>query len=800
MTIVRRGANKVACCPFHKEKTPSFHIDDERGFYHCFGCGVSGDVISYVRATEGLEFDDAVRKLAEDYGIELPKRDLKSIQKHRETGDEKRIILEINEATCQFFEKYMFSEAGRMGLNYMAKRGMDADTLKKFRIGFAPNSFNTLENYLKNLGFKQNMLIMAGVVSPLQKQGQKNINLPDADGGGKDISTEDSIKKEDNSLIKTANANTNSPESENGDENIKNIENRAGGVDAVAICINNTIDTNMHGNISDEVKGQQLSDDIKIRDKFRNRVMFPVLDNLGKVIAFSGRVINSADMPKYMNSPETPVFHKGDVLFNYYFAKKAIAASRQAILTEGNLDALSLSMCGIENVVAPMGTAITEQQIGKLWKVADEILVCLDGDAAGQKAMKRLAIMLLPLLLADRSVKFCSLPEGQDPDDFVRSHGAENFRNYIADNKNTLPLSEFLWQSELRELNLNFNLRGFDSVVSEEISPETKSNLELHLDRIVKSIRDGIVSKNFRDFYRNKLFEISRYGSKKRWNGNRNYKKNYGTDAYGYSHGSSYNAGGYGASNQNTFSGFISNFSQGSGIGTNKYIKSQLFVDKNKSTNDLLRKRVENVEKNILQLLLNRSTLPQEIFEKYAIDLQSINFMNVAIVKTIDAAMELQNTPNLASDEDMGGADKNMTAAKVNNGNIGDDFERKNLGEEVANIRSSNDSISPNTVENTIENKDFLARNIEKNASHTYIDKDDAANLKKAAENLSPLLPSGRWVEHLYSMLLERSALLLELELRELGSDDADGMRRKGIYEELEALRKRKNDLDSTLI
>lgn len=267
--LVRRGIHKVACCPFHKEKTPSFSVNDERGFYHCFGCGVSGDVISYTMAKNGLTFGDAVKKLAMDYGIELPQNEKKFIQEQKELNDQRQLIYRINEFTCQFFEKNIFNEEGRAGLIYIQNRGLSKDDIKKFRIGFAPNGFGTLRTHLNSLGFDDNILQTAGILA---------------------------------------------------------------------------------------------SGDRGFFDKFRNRVMFPVLDNLGRVIAFSGRVINSTDMPKYMNSPETPIFHKGNTLFNYYHASKAISASGQALLVEGNLDAIGLAIKGVENAVAPMGTAITTQQ------------------------------------------------------------------------------------------------------------------------------------------------------------------------------------------------------------------------------------------------------------------------------------------------------------------------------------------------------------------------------------------------------------------------------------------------------
>ena len=181
----------------------------------------------------------------------------------------------------------------------------------------------------------------------------------------------------------------------------------------------------------------------KIYDKFRNRIMFPILDKSGKIIAFSGRVINSSDMPKYMNSPETPLYHKSDVLFNYFFAKKSIYDKGAAILVEGNIDTITLSVNGIENVVAPMGTAATERQIRELWKITDNIIVCFDGDSAGQKASKRLANLVLPIITASKSIKFVKLPKNQDPDDFIKEYGPIEFENLVKSSDSTINLSEF---------------------------------------------------------------------------------------------------------------------------------------------------------------------------------------------------------------------------------------------------------------------------------------------------------------------------------------------------------------------
>ena len=394
--VIVKGRNKIACCPFHKEKTPSFHINDEKGFYHCFGCGAHGDVITYTMKRDGLTFPDAVKKLAEDNNIELPKSK-KSINK-----DNYKTIYEINEKTCQFFEKNILNS--KIAMNYIKNRGLNIENIKKFRIGYAPNEFDSLINYLSLLGFKKEDMEKAGVVA---------------------------------------------------------------------------LSKNYY-------------------DKFRNRIMFPVLDKLGKVIAFTGRVINKDDMPKYMNSPETLIYHKSNVLFNYFFAKNSIYESKSAFLVEGNLDALSMSINGIENVVAPMGTAITIEQIEELWKITDNIIVCLDGDNAGQKASLRAANLVLPILKPNKNISFISLPKGLDPDDFIRNEGKNYFMDYV--NSNILTLSEFLWNNEIKDID-----------TTKYINAENKTKIETDLKSIIKNIKNNVVAKNFNDFFNGKMFFISKY-------------------------------------------------------------------------------------------------------------------------------------------------------------------------------------------------------------------------------------------------------------------------------------------------
>lgn len=487
VTIKNKGRYKVACCPFHKEKTPSFNIYDDNGSYHCYGCSEHGDVISFVMKRYGLNFKEAVDKLANENGIELPK--LKKLDpKVQKKENELNILYEINEKACKYFQSLIFSNEGKDGLEYITKRGLKKDDINKFRIGFAANSYSGLLNHLKKLGFSEDDIMRAGLIT---------------------ISNKRSF------------------------------------------------------------------------DKFRNRVIFPVLNAAGKVIAFSGRVINNDKTSKYINSPDTPLYHKSNVLFNYFFARKAIYDNKNAILVEGNIDAIRLSINGIENVVAPMGTAITEYQIKELWKITDEIIICLDGDLAGKKATKRVADLALPMLTSSRSFRFVNLPDNQDPDDFIKRYGSAEFRKLINNKSKSINLSEFLWNYELLELNID---------LKRSITPEEKSKLESNLNLLVEKIKDPIVRKNFKFFYNGKLFLLDR--------------------------------------NNNKDNKLISQYKITTKIDYNKKKNSI-------NTLDTLREIIINIEKNMVNIIKKDKSIIGDFYKKYEIILIDIDFFDKNITKIL---------------------------------------------------------------------------------------------------------------------------------------------------------------------
>ena len=467
ITLKKRGRDFVACCPFHHEKTPSFSVSDIKGIYHCFGCGKSGNIFTFVMEMERLNFKEAVEYIGNLYCIPLPKIEKKKIEKKEEI-DEIDLIYKINEESCKFFEKNLFEFYGKPALIYAEKRGLKINHIKQFRLGYAMNDYSALLNHLKSLGYNEKIIEKSGVIAK--------------------------------------------------------------------------------------------SDRGTYYDKFRNRLMFPVIDKKGKVVAFTGRILDDG-MPKYMNSPETKIYKKGYTLFNYFFARKTIFSEDYAILVEGNMDAISLFINGVENVVAPMGTGITENQIQELWKTTNNIFVCLDGDSAGQKASIRLSKLVLPLIKIGKNIKFVFLPKNIDPDDFIKKYGKTEFDNLL---KNAISLSDYLWFNELKNL-------GIDE--KEEIIPEKKAELENNIFKILDTIKDLKLRSHFEQFYRNKLWKLNRISNKN---------------------------------------------------NKNKITNETLIDLKSKINIDLM----EKIEKKICILLIYFPNIIKKLFEKYKIDMFSVNFLN----------------------------------------------------------------------------------------------------------------------------------------------------------------------------
>ncbi|MBA1141815.1 DNA primase [Mesorhizobium neociceri] len=339
-----------ACCPFHGEKSPSFHCEDKKGRYHCFGCSVSGDHFKFLTELDGMSFPEAVEKIAEMAGVPMPVRDEREEQREKERAS----LTDVMEMATTFFQERLQGPEGAKARAYLRDRGLTPATQQSFRLGFAPDSRNALKEHLAAKG------------------------VPKAD------------------------------------------------IEACGLV--------RHG------------DDIPVSyDWFRDRIMFPIPDSRGKIIAFGGRALAPDALAKYMNSPDTELFHKGNVLYNFARARKTLAKGGTVIAVEGYMDVIALAQAGFENAVAPLGTALTENQLELLWRMAPEPMLCFDGDQAGLKAAWRAADMALPAVQAGRSVRFALLPEGKDPDDLVKAEGPDAFRAVLAEAR---PLADLLWMRE----------------------------------------------------------------------------------------------------------------------------------------------------------------------------------------------------------------------------------------------------------------------------------------------------------------------------------------------------------------
>ena len=395
-----RGKEFQGLCPFHNEKTPSFTVNDQKGFYHCFGCAAHGDVISFVMNSDGLEYRDAVQKLADDFSIEIPKV---IVDQAKEDKLERDYL--ILEKICQFFENNLYENDGFEARNYLKKRHLNSTIAKKFRLGFSPNSYESLTNFLKSQNFTDLEISRTGVI------------------------------------------------------------------------------------------GQ--NDRKKFYDKFRNRVIFPITDKKNRVIAFGGRTIGE-DMPKYLNSAETDIFKKNQTLYNFYLARKPIFSKGFAVVVEGYMDAIALAANGIENVVAGLGTALGAEHLKELFYVTNRIVICLDGDAPGIRAAKRVSEIALPLINAKKNVAFTFLPNQMDPDDFIKEFGTKELEKIFTQ---AIPLSESLFEFALVELGIDKN---------KKISAENKAKIEANLINKIEAIQDPSSKKYFSLFFKDLLFSFGR--------------------------------------------------------------------------------------------------------------------------------------------------------------------------------------------------------------------------------------------------------------------------------------------------
>jgi len=351
--LIRKGRRHSGLCPFHAEKTPSFSVVDDDGFYHCFGCGVHGDAISFLREMDGLEFMEAVERLAEMAGLAVPR----TVPQDPAASRQRKAALDILEETTLFFEAALRRDDGRDATRYLKQRGLDLAIVKTHRIGYSPRM--GLRAALKDKGFSDEDMLAAGV-----------IRKSDRDGS--------------------------------------------------------------------------------LYDYFRDRVMFPIENRQGKVIAFGARALGDAQ-PKYLNSGEGPTFSKKAVLYGWVQAREGLRRNLPLVVAEGYMDVIAIHSSGAAAAVAPLGTALTPEQIALLWKLHDEPVLCFDGDAAGQRAQTRALERILPLLEPGRSARLAVLPEGKDPDDLIAASGPEGFRKVIGTARS---LVDSLWEQIQAEFDI----------------------------------------------------------------------------------------------------------------------------------------------------------------------------------------------------------------------------------------------------------------------------------------------------------------------------------------------------------
>ncbi len=385
--LKKRGREWVGLSPFTQEKTPSFTVNDVKGFYHCFSTSKHGDIFSFVMETEGLSFPEAIEKLAGEAGVALPKFEQRAEQK--QVYDQNQRLLAACEAACVYFEGVLMRPEAGAARAYMEKRGLLGKAQKEFRLGFATGERFALRDALTNQGFSKEELMLSGLL--------------------------------------------------------------------------------IHG------------DDIPVPyDRFRDRIIFPIQDAKGRVIAFGGRAMAADAQAKYLNSPETPLFHKGHTVFNIHRARKAAHEAGQLLIAEGYVDVIALAMHGFMYAVAPLGTALTEEQLALIWRMTPVPTLCFDGDKAGLKAAYRAVDTAMPHLEPGKSLNFAFLPQGQDPDDLLKTGGAQAMHNVLAAQE---PLIQVLWRRE--------------TSAHTHDTPEARALLERDIHKLAQRIKNPDVARHY---------------------------------------------------------------------------------------------------------------------------------------------------------------------------------------------------------------------------------------------------------------------------------------------------------------
>jgi DNA primase len=402
--LKKQGREWRGLSPFQSEKTPSFYVNDQKGFYHDFSSGKHGDAFSFLMETEGLSFPEAVERLAGMAGLQMPVETVESVEREKKRAS----LGEILELAALWFEAQLQDRAGAKARGYLADRGLTPSIQKDFRLGYASNEKYALRDHLASKGAVVETMIEAGLL--------------------------------------------------------------------------------IHG------------EDIAVPyDRFRDRVMFPICDRAGRVIAFGGRAMDRNAQAKYLNSPETPLFHKGACLYNHHNARKAAHTAGNVIAVEGYVDVISMSAAGFSQTVAPLGTALTAEQCDLLWKMSEEPILCFDGDKAGRKAAYRALDVALPLIQPGKTLRFAMLPEGEDPDDLARSGGAPAVAAVLAAAR---PFVDLLWMRETEDAPVD--------------TPERRAALERRLFGLIRDISDEGLRRHYSDALRERfdaLFGRARGGA-----------------------------------------------------------------------------------------------------------------------------------------------------------------------------------------------------------------------------------------------------------------------------------------------
>jgi DNA primase len=414
--LKKAGAqNYAGLCPFHAEKTPSFSVHATRQFYHCFGCGASGDVFSFVQKVENLSFPEAVRVVAQKMDVPMPRVTFSSPQEARE-AQHRTALLEIHDQACEFFQRYLQRPEGAQAREYLHGRGLDEETIKKFRVGYAPDSGFLLRDFLKGK-FDEEVLRESGLFSWKQEDTrQESIRRSSVVGRRHDNagSSGDTQKEQIPPRLKTG-RNDNALE-ETASQDTSPLRSEADGIASSAESRQSTTDD----------RRPTTGDRPTIYSKFRNRVIFPICNDSGKIIAFTGRTLSTDEKagPKYLNSPETPIYSKSRVLFNLDQAKEAIRHLNYAILVEGQMDCISVFAAGFHNVIASSGTAFTDAQAKLLGRFSKNVVVNFDPDTAGARATERTLGLLVE---EDFQIKVLRLEAGFDPDLYIRRKGKDAY-------------------------------------------------------------------------------------------------------------------------------------------------------------------------------------------------------------------------------------------------------------------------------------------------------------------------------------------------------------------------------------